>query len=128
MLPNRDTLLRTLQAELNFLERGGYHPSKHSSWRSLYIFEESPSCPNFGNRQRPHECKDCWLMSFVPPNLRDEQVPCRFVQLTREGSTVNSLYRYGTPAEAHEALRGWLLERIQEINNELTFVSLPLAG
>jgi hypothetical protein len=129
MTPSRHTILRTLQAELNFLERGGYHPSRHSSWRSPYIFEESPSCPNFGNPQRPHQCKDCWLMAFVPGHLRDEQVPCRFVQLTPEGSTVNSLYRYGTPTEAHQALRHWLRRRIQELNLQDTeAIALPLAG
>jgi hypothetical protein len=127
--PNRHLVLRTLQAELNFLERGGYHPSKHSSWRSPYIFEESPSCPNFGNPTRPHECKNCWLMSFVPQSFRDEPVPCRFVQLSAEGLTVHSLYCYGTPAETQEALRTWLYERIDEVQKEILEASrLPLAG
>jgi hypothetical protein len=127
--PNRDVVLRTLQAELNFLERGGYQPSKRSSWRSPYIFEESPSCPNFGNPTRPHECKNCWLMSFVPQNFRDERAPCRFVQLSSEGLTVHSLYSYGTPAETHEALRNWLDERIDEVQKEILKASpLPLAG
>jgi hypothetical protein len=89
-------------------------------WRSPYIFEESPSCPNFGNPARPHECKDCWLMLFVPPELREEQVPCRFVQLTSEGVTVDSLYRYGTQPETEEALRKWLQQRIHELSDELS--------
>lgn len=69
-------------------------------------------------------------MLFVPHNLQAEQVPCRFVQLTSEGSTVNSLYRYGTPTEAHEALRTWLTNRIHEIKEEMeiSISSLPLAG
>ena len=57
-------------------------------------------------------------MQFVHPDLQDEQVPCRFVQLTHAGSTVDSLYRCGTVAESEEALRGWLRERIQEIESE----------
>jgi hypothetical protein len=120
VVANRQIVLRTLQAELNFLERGGYGRSMRTPWRSPYIFEESPSCPNFGNPARPHECKDCWLMVFVPPELRDEQIPCRFVQLTSEGVTVDSLYRYGTQAETEEALRKWLQHRIQELQDGLS--------
>ena len=59
-------------------------------------------------------------MVFVPQDLRDEQVPCRFVQLTSEGVTVDSLYRYGTQAETEEALRKWLQHRIQELKDELS--------
>jgi hypothetical protein len=59
------------------------------------------------------------LLEFVAPELRDEQVPCRFVQLTPEGVTVDSLYRYGTPAETEHALRVWLQQRIREIEDEL---------
>jgi hypothetical protein len=126
---NRQTVLRTLQAELNFLDRGGYGHSMRTPWRSPYIFEESPSCPNFGNPSRPHECKDCWLMLFIPPDLRDEQVPCRFVQLTPDGVTVDSLYRYGTQGETAEALRKWLHQRIQELKDELSEAAgLPFAA
>jgi hypothetical protein len=129
VVTNRQTVLRTLQAELNFLERGGYGHSMRTPWRSPYIFEESPSCPNFGNPSRPHECKDCWLMLFVPRDLRDEQVPCRFVQLTPDGVTVDSLYRYGTQGETEEALRKWLQQRIQELKDELSEAArLPFAA
>jgi hypothetical protein len=120
VLLNRKTVLRTLQAELNFLDRGGYGSSMRTPWRSPYIFEESPSCPNFGNPTRPHECKDCWLVLFVPQELREEQVPCRFVQLTPEGVTVDSLYRYATQVETEEALRKWLQQRIHELSDELS--------
>lgn len=129
MLPNREIVLERLRDELAFLDHGGYDPSATSSWRRPYIFEESPSCPNLGDRARPHECKDCWLMQFVAPELREEQVPCRFVRLTRDGVTVDSLYRYATPAETEEALRKWLREQIHEIQNDLAENSrLPFAA
>lgn len=54
-------------------------------------------------------------MEFVEPELRTEQVPCRFVQLAANGVTVDSLYRCGTLAESEEALRNWLHERIREL-------------
>jgi hypothetical protein len=74
-------------------------------------------------------CSDCWLMEFVPPDLRDEQIPCRFVQLTSDGVSVDSLYRYGTPVETEELLRKWLVERIREVESEISEAArLPLAA
>ena len=66
-------------------------------------------------------------MQFVAPELREEQVPCRFVDLTGNGVTVDSLYRYGTPAESEEGLRTWLQRRIHELESQLSEVEqLPL--
>jgi hypothetical protein len=112
-------VLELLKKELAFLERGGYKHAPRSPWRAAYIFEDSPSCPNFSDRARPHLCEDCWLTQFVAPELRSEQVPCRFVELTANGVTVDSLYRCGTPAESEEALRHWLQDRIREIEEQI---------
>ena len=125
----RENMLQLLKAELHFVENGGYRRSERSPWRPPYIFEESPSCPNYSDRSRPHRCIDCWLVQFVAHDLRDEQVPCRFVQLTPEGITIDSLYRYGSTAETEESLSRWLRERIREIEGELSEApSLPLAA
>jgi len=59
-------------------------------------------------------------MQFVATDLREEQIPCRFVDLTGNGVTVDSFYRCGTPAESEEALRGWLQRRIHELESELS--------
>lgn len=127
MLPTRD-LLQRLKTELEFLESGGYR-NVRSSWRPPYVFEESPSCPNFAEHSRPHTCDECWLIQFVPTDLRDEQIPCRFIQLTPNAVTVDSLYRYGTPAETEAALRQWLQQRIHELEGELSEAAdLPFAA
>lgn len=118
MEQNRQNLLNRLRAELEFVKSGGYRRSPRSPWRAPYIFEESPSCPNFTDRTRPHACQDCWLMEFVRPELREEQAPCRFVELA-DGITVDSLYRFGTPAETEEILTKWLQARIYELEIEL---------
>ena len=119
MAATRETVLQLLKKELQFLDSGGYRQASRSSWRPAYIFEESPSCPNYGDSTRPHLCSDCWLMEFVPPELREEQIPCRFVQLMASGVTVDSLYRYGSYEETEETLRAWLQQRISEIESEL---------
>ena len=111
----RARVLQLLRGELAFLDSGGYRHSARFPWRAGYIFEESPSCPNFLSREPRHQCADCWLMEFVAPELRTEQVPCRFVELAGNGVTVDSLYRCGTLAESEEALRKWLKARIREL-------------
>jgi hypothetical protein len=113
------TVLQLLKKELEFLESGGYQHAQRSPWRSAYIFEESPSCPNFHDKARPHSCEDCWLTEFVRSGRRDEQVPCRFVELSSNGVTVDSLYRCGTPAETEEELRNWLHQRIRELECQI---------
>lgn len=112
-------VLELLKKELNFVETGGYRHAPRSPWREAYIFEESPSCPNFDDKARPHLCEECWLIDFVTPELRTEQVPCRFVELTANGVTVDSLHRCGTPAESEEALRNWLQQRIRQLEEQM---------
>lgn len=111
-------VLELLKKELAFLESGGYKRSPSFPWRVPYTFEESPSCPNFADRTRPHRCVDCWLMEFVAPELRTEQVPCRFVELAN-GVTVDSLYRSGTLAESEQALATWLQQRIRGVEEQI---------
>jgi|KBSMisStaDraftv2_1062788.scaffolds.fasta_scaffold03670_7 hypothetical protein len=123
MSESRRNVLGLLKKELAFLDREGYRRSPSFPWRSRYIFEESPSCPNFADRTRPHRCTDCWLMEFVAPHLRTEQTPCRFVELAAKGLTVDSLYRCGTLAESEQALRQWLRQRIREFEADLEVTS-----
>ena len=126
METNRQTVLQLLKSELEFLDKGGYRHHPHSPWRAPYIFEDSPSCPNSTERARPHLCEECWLTQFVAPELHEEQVPCRFVDLTGNGVTVDSLYRCGTPAESEEALRSWLHQRIHEVEAEMSEIDLTV--
>ena len=119
METNRQTILQLLRRELAFLDSGGYRHHPRSPWRAPYIFEDSPSCPNSSDLARPHLCEECWLTQFVAPDLREEQIPCRFVDLTGNGVTVDSLYRCGTPAESEDGLRNWLHQRIRELEEQL---------
>ena len=111
-------ILEVLQFELNFLEDGGYGRSPHAPWRAPAIFEDSPICPNFSDASRPHPCQSCLLDQFVPQGQRNESSPCRFIALTKEGQTVEDLYRTGSQAEMEEALGRWLREQIQRIKQE----------
>lgn len=114
---NRD-ILEVLKFELSFLEDGGYGRSPHSPWRAPAIFEDSPICPNFCDPARPHPCETCKLEEFVPDGQKKESIPCRFIPLTKDGRTVDDLYRTGSQTEMEEALASWLRNQIQKIEQE----------
>src|SRR5215469_15343668 len=105
MAADEKDLLTVLKAELAFIERGGYHGA---SWRPNFIFEDSPSCINYGDVRRSKPCSECVLMQLVPPEKRNEQIPCRFIPLNALGSTVESLYRTSTQDELEAEVRNWL--------------------
>jgi hypothetical protein len=114
---NRD-ILEILRFELSFLQDGGYGRSPRTPWRAPAIFEDSPICPNFCNAGRPHPCESCLLEQFVPLDQRKESIPCRFIPLTKEGQTVDDLYRMGSQAEMEDALAKWLRAQIERIERE----------
>jgi hypothetical protein len=100
------------------LQDGGYGRSPQAPWRAPAIFEDSPICPNFCDPARPHPCESCLLEQFVPQGQRSEVVPCRFIQLTEQGQTVDDLYRTGSQLEMEEALGRWLRAQIEKIERE----------
>jgi len=121
MAQDERDLLDVLKFELKFLEDGGYGRSPHTPWRRQTVFEDSPTCPNFGDPTRPHPCTQCLLMRFVPRELRDQVSPCRHIPLTDKGETINYFNRRGTQLELlklEEALAGWLRKQISRIEEQ----------
>jgi hypothetical protein len=106
---DKGKLVDVLKSELEFLDRGGY---RKVSWRPQFIFEDSPTCLNYHSQdQKP--CSECVLMQLVPPEKREEKVPCRFIPLNERGDTIESLYRSGTQEELESTLRNWLTQEIE---------------
>lgn len=104
------SVVEVLKAELEFLNRGGY---RTISWRPQFVFEDSPTCLNYGRRQDRKPCSECMLMQFVPADKREGKVPCRFILLNNMGDTVESLYRSATQEELESVLRSWLTRQIE---------------
>ncbi len=115
MAQDERDLLELLKFELKFLEDGGYGRSPRTPWRRPFVFEDSPTCPNFADPARPHPCSECLLMKFVPAELRDQASPCRLIPLTDRGETIDYFYRCGTQLELEEALAGWLRSEVSQI-------------
>ena len=117
MAQRPNELLDLLKFELKFLEDGGYGRSPHTPWRRQLAFEDSLTCPNFGDSARPHPCSECLLMRFVPSELKDQPSPCRLIPLTEKGETIDYFYRCGTQLELEEALSAWLHKQISSLED-----------
>ena len=114
---NRD-IVEVLKAELEFLERGGYQQSERARWRPQFIFEDSPTCINYNKKEHLVPCRECPLMQFVPPDCREEKIPCRHISLNAEGYTIDTYYRIGTYEEVEGAVATWLRETIQRLERD----------
>jgi hypothetical protein len=118
MAQDRRDILDVLSFELNFLLDGGYGRCPRTPWRAPAIFEDSPICRNFSDASQPQPCESCLLAEFVPEALRKQKVACRFIELTKEGQTLEDLYRTGSQVEIEEALANWLRAQIERIKQE----------
>lgn len=108
-------LLDVLKFELAFLEKGGYGRSPREPWRPRYIFEDSPSCMNYDCKDNPEPCSHCVLTQLVPPDLRNEKIPCRHIPLNALGENLDSLYRYDDQREVEEIVENWLRATIAKL-------------
>ncbi len=111
-------ILEVLKFELNFLEQGGYGRSVRTPWKPTSIFQDSLTCLNFGEPQRPHPCEECMLIDFVPEKCRNENVPCHYIPLDAAGNDVASLDQGYNQQAVEEAVIGWLRRTIARIERE----------
>jgi CO dehydrogenase/acetyl-CoA synthase gamma subunit (corrinoid Fe-S protein) len=118
MSDDKRDILDVLKFELNFLEQGGYGRSVRTPWKPTSIFQDSLSCINFNEPDRPHPCNECLLTDFVPSDLKSEDVPCHHIALNSDGETVNTLERQGTQIEMEEAVKQWLRATIERLEAE----------
>src|SRR5271166_4552972 len=116
-MQERHKLLPILRSELAFLEQGGYRRRPRYPWRPNFVFEDSPTCINFEDKRGRQPCKECPLIDLAPPERRDTQFPCRHIQLTERGETVNTFYEWGTEEELEAALAAWLRRMIRELES-----------
>lgn len=127
-IDDRD-LLDVLKFELNFLEKGGYGRSPREPWRAPLVFEDSPTCMNFDSKDNPAPCTECALIDLVPMNDRKQPIPCRHIQLTTAGDTLETLYRWGSEHEIEDVYGKWLrmtIHRIEDERERLCGVRMPV--
>lgn len=108
-------LLEVLEAELSFIEKGGYGRSVRTPWLPTSIFQDSPTCINLGDPDRSRPCSECPLMALVPPERRAEYIPCHHIPLTTDGETIHYLERCETQDVMEEKVKDWLVRTIRTI-------------
>ena len=113
MANKKRDLLEVLRLELEFLKIGGYR--KSHSWRPQFVFEDSPTCLNYGKPEQQRPCSECVLMQLVPAEFRQGKAPCRYILLNEQNETIQSLYQCGTPEELEAAVGEWLMNTIQKL-------------
>jgi hypothetical protein len=118
MSEDQRDILEVLKFELNFLEQGGYGRSVRTPWKPTSVFQDSVTCINFNDPERPHPCSQCLLSDFVPADAQSESVPCHHIPLNPAGETVESMERQAHQVEMEEAVKNWLRATIQRIEQE----------
>jgi hypothetical protein len=108
-------VLKVLKFELDFIEWGGYGRSVRTPWKPTSVFQDSPTCINFGDPRRSHPCDECFLIDFVPAEHRSEDIPCHYIPLNEAGDTIASLQGRADPEAVEEAVKGWLRKTIAEL-------------
>jgi hypothetical protein len=118
MSEDKRDILDVLRFELSFIEQGGYGRSVRTPWKPTSIFQDSLTCINFNDAERPHPCNQCLLSDFVPANHQGESVPCHHIPLNPDGETVDSMERQYNQLETEDAVKNWLRATIQRIEQE----------
>ncbi len=117
MASSNSDLIRLLQAELDFLEGGGYGSPAGQPAKERPIFDQSLVCINHWlvpeHGAGCHE--DCILMDAVPEKYRNTETPCHFIQLNAAGDTVKSLTEAGDRTRLEEAVAQWLRTTIERL-------------
>jgi len=115
MTSDERDVLDVLQAELDFIEKGGYGRSPRTPQQAKSSFADSLTCINYASSKDLHPCEECHLIDFVPREARRNEVPCHFIQLNESGETVEQLEGRDNQQRLEAALRAWLKAKIKEI-------------
>ena len=118
-------ILEVLREELGFLEKGGYRGSARQPWLTKSIFQDSPTCINYGYPYRAHPCNECHLLEFVTPDDQKQWIPCHNIPLNERGETID-LLQFGDEQKLERAVKDWLESSINVIEEERS--QLAMAG
>ena len=113
--PEDDQLLQLLQAELKFLDAGGYGRTFRSQWRPTLLLRDSPACLNYGGIGRQNPCEECPLFSLVAPEKKVMLVPCHFIPLNKSGVTIAELYAKASQESLDQLYRKWLQDMTHKL-------------
>jgi hypothetical protein len=111
-------ILEVFRGELDFIEKGGYGRSVKTPWQPTSVFQDSPSCLNYGDPYKAHPCSECSLTGFAPPEGVAQLVPCHHIPLNEAGETLETLESMDNQQRMEKTVKHWLHERIKQIEEE----------
>jgi hypothetical protein len=110
---NRD-INELLEAELSFVELGGYGRSVRTPWLAKSVFQDSPTCINYADPNHTHPCSECHLLDFVDAEHQAEQLPCHFIPVNEAGDTIADLEAQDNQPKLERTMKQWLRNQAQE--------------
>jgi len=120
MTGNKADLIRLLEAELDLIEGGGYGQPAGQPNAQRPMFYHSLVCINHWDvPDHDSECHDnCALLDAVPPEHKNEKLPCHFIPLNPAGDTVESLAARSGQEQVQEQVKIWLRATIERLKKE----------
>jgi hypothetical protein len=123
-------LIRVLEAELDFLEAGGYASPAGQPGKERPMFLDSMVCINhwFVPGHKPECHDDCILLQAVPDEHKSAGLPCHFIPLNEAGDTVASLEARGERQKLETEVKNWLrntIQRLKKGENTLGVTEVP---
>jgi hypothetical protein len=118
-------ILEVLREELAFLEKGEYRGSVRTN-HDKSIFQDSPTCINYGYPYRAHPCNECQLLNFVAPEQQNQWIPCHFISLNEFGDTIEFLELQNNEEKLEPTVKDWLQSSIKVLEEERS--QLAMAG
>ena len=113
-------MISLLEIELGIVEDGGYGRFTREPRQPRSLFQHSVSCINHwvDPEHRPDSCEGCILLDFVPPEHKENEMPCHCIPLNRSGETVGSLEMAGDQERLENAVADWLRTTIRQLKAE----------
>lgn len=119
-MPDIKAIIEQLKLQRSILKDGGYGRSVRTPWKSMQLFRDSLTCLNFNELVEKHPCDQCLLWDWVPPEHRDDDIPCHAIPLNDRGESIASLEDAAERERAEQLLLEWLDTTISQLEKKLT--------
>ena len=109
MATDKRTLVMLLRQEILNSRRG----------RGGAIFSHTLLCPNHSEGTLEESCLQCRLQEYIPPEFRQQFMPCFSIPLNLTGRTLDPLTQKTSLYECEQAMRAWMKKTLEQLETEL---------